>query len=95
MEGKGRSIAPQGEVILPVKIRNGTPILPNETCLELIEEIERAKKMQIKTAKTEDEYRNESIWPQLKNAINWLLKNQFERAVELMQMVICRRTVEK
>ena len=72
-------IGSKAAFILSVKIRNGTPVLPNEICLlELIEEIERAKKMQIKTVKTtEDEFRIESKWPQLKNAINWLLKNQF------------------
>ena len=52
--------------------------------------------MKIKTAKAaEDELRIESVWPQLKNAINWLLKNQVESAVELTKMVICRRRKEK
>ena len=37
-------IVSKGVVILPVKIRSGTPILPNEICLKLIEEIERQKR---------------------------------------------------
>ena len=69
-------VVSKGEVVLPTEIRNGTPILPNEICLELIEQIERAKKMQTKMVRIEDEFRIESVWPQLKNAINWLLKNQ-------------------
>ena len=57
-------IASKGDVKLSVKIKNGTSILPNEVCLELIEEIERAKMTQIKTERSaEDEFKIESIWP--------------------------------
>ena len=84
-------------ISLPVEVRSGTSVLPNEVCLELIEDIERVKRIKVKTMKTEsteEEFQLKSIWPQLTNVINWLLKNQFERAVKLMRLVICRRRKE-
>ena len=39
---------------LPIEIRNGTPVLPNEICLKLIAEIERPKGAKIKSVKTEN-----------------------------------------
>ena len=42
----------------------------------------------------EEELQFKNVWPQLKNVINWLLKNQFERAVELMRVVIRQRRKE-
>jgi hypothetical protein len=85
----------KGGLQLPVKVKNGTPILPNEICLELIEEIERAKMTQLKTEKkNKDEVELESIWPQLKNALAWMLKDQVEGATELMKMIMCKRRNE-
>ena len=37
----------------PIEVRNGTPVLPNEICLKLVDEIERLKGAKIKSAKTE------------------------------------------
>lgn len=89
-EGEKLTVS-KGDVKLLVKIKHGTPILPNEVCLESIEEIERAKMTQIKTEKDDkDEFNIESIWPQLKNAVSWLLKNQVEGATELIKMIVCR-----
>jgi nitrogen fixation protein FixH len=46
---KGNLVVAKGEVILPVEDRSGTPVLPNEVCLNLIDEIERAKRTKVKT----------------------------------------------
>ena len=52
VEWKGEELTvSKGDIKLPVKIKNGTPILPNEVCVELIEEIERARMLQVKTEK--------------------------------------------
>jgi hypothetical protein len=84
-------VVAKGKEILPVEVRSGTPVLPNEICLNLSNEIERAKRTKVKTMKTEstEEYfQLKNIWPQLKNVNNWLLQNQFERAVELTRLVV-------
>ena len=33
----------KGNIVLPIELLNGQPLLPNELCLALIEEIEEAK----------------------------------------------------
>ena len=38
---------------MPVEVRDGIPVLPNELCLKLIEEIEMTKGAKIKTVKDE------------------------------------------
>ena len=35
---KGNLVVAKGDIILPVEVRSGTPVLPTEVCLELIEE---------------------------------------------------------
>ena len=77
-------------MILPSHInKGGVPVLPNEVCLELIEEIERIKEAQKKT--TKEDVKLESIWPQLRNALNWLLKNHIESAAELVALILRKR----
>ena len=82
---------------LPVEVKGGTPVLPNEICLKLIDEIERSKGAKVKSIKTEaaeEDFELTNIWPQLSKVINWLVKNQFKKAMELMRLVICRRRKE-
>ena len=55
-------IVSKRDVKFLVKVKNGTPVLPNEVCLELIKDIERAKKMQVRTVKVaEDEFQMKEI----------------------------------
>jgi hypothetical protein len=86
----------KGDYILPVEVRHGTPVLPNELCLKMIEEIEEAKTAQIRSVKAlEEGCQIKDIWPQLKKAINWLLKHGFEGATELLAKIVCRRKQER
>ena len=58
--------------VLPVEVHNGSPVLPNEMCLKLIEEIEKMKRAKIKTVKVEkqeDDFELQSIWPQLSKVL--------------------------
>ena len=67
---------------LPVEVQNGTPVLPNEMCLELIEELEKKKRAKIRSVTVEpeeDEFELMTIWPQLTKVLNWLLRNKFEK----------------
>ena len=86
----------KGEYILPVEIRNGTPVLPNELRLQMIEEIEEAKTAQMRSVKAVEEgCQIKDIWPQLKKAINWLLKRGFEGATGLLVKIVCKRKQER
>ena len=80
----------KGKTKLPAIIKGNTPVLPLEMCLELIEEIEK-EKMTIKDPKkmTLDE-----AWPQLKYAIAWMLQNKVEGAMDLLNLIACRRRRE-
>ena len=56
----------KGNIVLPIEFRNGQPVLPNEMCLTLIDEIEEAKAKKLKSMKAiEDDFTIKSIWPQL------------------------------
>ena len=44
--------------------------------------------------KTIDDFTIKSIWPQLKKALTWLMKNQFEGAAELLATIVSRRKKE-
>jgi hypothetical protein len=62
--------------VLPIELRNGQAVLPNEVCLALIDEIEEAKAKKLMTLKTiDDDFTIKSIWPQLKKALTWLMRN--------------------
>ena len=54
-------------VRLPVEVQNGTPVLPNEICLKLTEEIEMTKGAKVKTPKVEEtneaKFELQSLWP--------------------------------
>ena len=78
----------KGKIKLPVQIKGDTPVLPIHIPLDLIEEIEKSKMM--KKKKTKD-LQIKDVWPQLKHALSWMLKNQIEGAVDLLLMVVCRR----
>ena len=54
--------------------------------------IEKTKEAQKGTIK--EEVKLESIWPQLKNASNWSLRNHIEGAENLVRMISCRRRKE-
>ena len=69
--------------------------MPNEVRLALIDEIEEAKAKKLMTLKTiDDDFTIKSIWPQLKKALTWLMKNQFEGAAELLATIVSRRKKE-
>ena len=58
--------------VLPVEVHNGTPVLPNDMCLKLIEEIENMKRAKIKPIKVEtqeDDFELQSICPQLSKVL--------------------------
>ena len=85
-------MAKNGET-LPVEVINGTPVLPNETCLKLIEEIERMKRAKLRPIRVEapeDELELQSIWPQLSKVLKWLIVNEVDKAVEVILVVACR-----
>jgi hypothetical protein len=48
---EGNLVVTKDGEVLPVEVRSGTPVLPNEVCLKLIDEIERAKGAKIKSLK--------------------------------------------
>ena len=82
-------------MVLPIELRSGQPVLPNELRLALIDEIEEAKATKLKSMKmTDDDFTIKSIWPHLKKALSGLLKKQFEGAVELMVTIVSRRHKE-
>ena len=79
------------------EVVNGTPVLRNEICLKLIDEIERFKGASVKTLKTEredDDSELQSLWPQLRKVLSWLVRNEFDKAVELSKLIVCRRKHE-
>ena len=59
-------------------------------CLELIEEIEKEKMM----TKDQKKMTLKEAWPQLKYAITWMMQNQIEGAMELLNLIVCRRRKE-
>ena len=60
----------KGNIVLPIELRNGQPVLPNELCLALIDEIEEAKAKKLKSLKAlDDDFTIKSTWPQLKKAL--------------------------
>jgi len=82
---------------LPVVVMNGTPMLPYEDSLKLIHEIEEKKRRRVKSVKTqtdEADFQIGSIWPQLKDLITWLMKNDIMKGIELLKLCICRRRRE-
>ena len=74
---------------LPVEVVNGTPMLPHEECLKLIHQIEENKKRKVMSVKTQPEegFRIGSIWPQLKDLLTWLMKNDIMEGLELLKTV--------
>ena len=63
---KDEVIVSKGGKILPIHVKDGAPIMTQEACLELIEEIEREKEAQ-KNAPTK-EVKLKEIWPRVKSA---------------------------
>jgi hypothetical protein len=59
-------------------------------CLELIEEIEK-EKMNLKGKKT---LQLKDVWPQLKYALSWMMKNKIEGATNHLHMIVRRRRRE-
>jgi hypothetical protein len=83
-----------GEV-LPVEVQHGTPVLPDEICLKLIDEIEQKKreaKGSIRIEVPEEDIELQSIWPQLSTVVKWLIKNNHDEALEVLHLIIQRRT---
>ena len=69
---KGELIVTKDKERLPVEVSSGTPALPNEVRLKLIDEIESSKGAKVKPLKTEtaqEEFELKNIWPQLSNVI--------------------------
>ena len=95
---EGRLKVTKGDEELPVEVMNGTPMLPNEVCLNLIHEIEEKRRTRIKALKVqaskEEEFQITSIWPQLKELLTWLMKNDVMKGLELLKVCFCRRRRE-
>ena len=92
-EGKIEVSSKEGNQ-LPVEVVNGIPMLPHGECLKLIHEIDDKKKIRVMSVKTrtkEAEFQIGSIWPQLKNLLTWLMKNDIMKGIELLKLFICRR----
>ena len=78
-----------------LNFENGQPLLPNDMCIALIDEIEEAKERRLKSMKAlDDDFTIKSVWPQLKKALSWLLKHEFEGAAELLATIVTRRQKE-
>ena len=83
--------------VLPVEMHNGTPVLPDDICLKLIDEIEQRKreaKRQVKGKEPEDDIELQSIWPHLSKVLNWLVENNVEEAVDILDLIIQKRRRE-
>ena len=83
--------------VLPVEVHSGTPMLPDGICLKLIEEIAQKKreaKRQSKDKAPEDDIELQSIWPQLTQVLKWLVENNDEEAVDVLHLIIQKRTGE-
>jgi hypothetical protein len=59
-------------------------------CLGLIEEIEKEKMM----TKDQKKMTLKEVWPQLKYAIMWMMQNKIEGAMDLLNLIVCRRRKE-
>jgi hypothetical protein len=82
---------------LPVEVQNGTPVLPNDISLKIIDEIEqmkRAKLRPIRVEAKEDDFELQSIWPQLSKVLKWLIFNEVDKAIEVIKVVACTRKFE-
>jgi len=82
------------EEVLPVEVVNGTPMLPNKVCLRLIEAMEEKRKIKVKAVKGPEQFTISDIWPQMKQLITWLMKNDIEKGKELMTACALRRKKE-
>ena len=85
-----------GEV-LPGEVQHGTPVLPDDICLKLIEEIEQKKreaKRQVMIEVPDEDFELQKIWPQLSTVLKWLIENNNEEAVEVLHLIIQKRTKE-
>ena len=80
----------KGRTKLPAIIKGNTPALPLKMCLELIKEIEQEKM----TTKDQEKTTLKEVWPQLKYAIEWMLQNRIEGALDLLNLIVCRRRKE-
>jgi len=87
------------EETLEVQMINGLPMLDDEKCLMLIDEIEDVRRMKVKTLRAErleeeTGFRISSIWQPLKKLLIWLMKNDIAKGVELLKLCIIRRRNE-
>ena len=84
-----------GEV-LPVEVPNGTPVLPEEVCLKLIDEIEQRKRdaKTIEVEEPEEDIELQSIWPQLSTVVKWMIESNNEEALKLLHLIIQQRAEE-
>jgi hypothetical protein len=80
----------KGRTKLPVTIKGNTPVLPLKMCLELIEEIEKERMI----TKDQKKMTLKEVWPQRKYEITWMIQHQIEGAMELLNLIVCRRRKE-
>ena len=76
-------------------MRHGTPVLPDEICLKLIDKTEQKKreaKGSIRIEVPQEDFELQSIWPQLSTVVKWLIKNKHEEALEVLHLIIQQRT---
>jgi hypothetical protein len=77
-----------GEV-LPVEVHHGTPVLPDDICLKLIEEIEQKKreaKRQVMIEAQDEEIELQKIWPQLSTVLKRLIENNNEEFLKIHKL---------
>ena len=84
---------------LDVQMVNGFPMLEDDRCQKLIEEIEAFRKAKVKAMRAEKQgeekgFRIGSIWEQLKKLLIWLMKNDIAKGVDLLKSCIVRRRNE-
>jgi hypothetical protein len=93
-ETKDEVIMSENGKRLPVEVQNGTPVLPNDMCLMIIDEIEQTKRVKLRPIRVEaaeDDFELQSIWPHLNKVLKWLLVNEVDKAIEVIKVVACRR----
>jgi hypothetical protein len=62
--------------------------------VKLIKKRKEEKAAKTKIEDSKDDLDLKSLWPQLAKVVRWLIQNQFDKAIELMTLIMCRRRYE-
>ena len=80
-KSKEELIMTKDGVKLPVEVHNGTAVLPHETT-------NGAEMKSLTAEKEEDDFELQNVWPLLPNVLKWLIRNQLDKAVKLMKLML-------